>query len=68
MFDSWEALRCSKCKKAFMGRKPAKDGDILCPDCLAAVEVPVVNDEEKIPDTVYNEFEGGSGDDGSSKN
>jgi len=64
MFNNYEALKCDICNKAFMGRRPAEGGDILCPECLSADELPVVIDVDNIPDSVRNEFEGGADDGG----
>ena len=62
MFSNWEALRCTKCQKAFRGRKPADDTvDILCLECIALTELPVVNDGDAVPESISEEFGGGSG-------
>lgn len=59
MFTNYEALKCSKCDKEFIGRKPAEGGEILCPDCIASNELPVVNEGDKIPKTVNDEHKDG---------
>ena len=59
MFTDYEPLRCSICGHAFMGRKPADGGDILCPECLGRMEESVINDHNSIPADVLAEISGG---------
>ena len=63
MFSNYEALNCKGCEKAFMGRRPADGGVILCPECIDADTLPVINDNESVSGAVLAEFENGSGDD-----
>lgn len=49
MLVKYEKLRCQQCKKEFEGRKPAEDGEILCPICLNTKLVPIIN-ETGLPD------------------
>lgn len=66
MFSDHEELTCSICGKIFMGRRPAEGGCILCPECLSADELSVVNLGDDIPETVNDEFNctGGGGENG----
>lgn len=63
MFSNHEVLTCIVCNKIFMGRVPAEGGDIFCPECLTAGELPVVEDGDQIPDTVHDEVVSGGGED-----
>lgn len=63
MFNNYEALKCDKCRKAYIGRKPAEGGITLCPDCVASNELPVVNEGDKVPETVHDEVKDGRAED-----
>ena len=63
MFTAYEALQCESCRAAFLGRKPAEGGSVLCPECLEAGEIPVIDDPEAIPPQVLAEIKNGRGKD-----
>lgn len=61
MFDKHESLKCISCRSDFVGRKPAEGGAAICPSCLAASELPVIEEGEPVPMSVAEEFEFGGG-------
>ena len=57
----FEELKCEKCGELFDGRKPLSGVYILCPKCLSEKELPLVNEGDPIPDSVYEETANGRG-------
>jgi len=62
MVDNYEALSCAKCGSAFLGRKPAEGGAILCHECMKAEMLQELQRGAEVPGTVASEMEGGKGD------
>lgn len=63
MFDKYEKLICSVCGESFTGRRPSEDADVICPKCISANELPIINSDDNIPKTVYTEILTGGGED-----
>ena len=63
MFENYETLTCDICEKEFTGRRPVKGANILCAECQALDELPVVGENDELPDSVVENYaEGGKGD------
>lgn len=58
----YESLTCHRCGAVFVGRRPAECNDLLCPECLKADELPVLTDDEDVPEEADEFCGGGKGD------
>jgi len=59
----YSALVCEICGQEFTGRTTTEGADVLCPECVAVEEVPVLRPGDDLPMIIQDEFEDGRGED-----